>query len=294
MKKKITLLSLFTLIFSVGLMANGSSKIDAADINGQITYQAQVQKQGWQKYVKNGQIAGTTGLALRLEGLKIKLVDVKGSVEYSAHVQHSGWQNFVKDNELAGTAGKSLRLEAMKIRLTGDAAAKYDVHYRAHLQNSGWQSWKKNGEVAGTTGLALRLEAIEIKLIAKTSTQPPIPESDMAKVVKIAHEQVGIPYASAGTTRAGFDCSGLTQYVYRQARGMNIGRITTDQEKAGTIIALNDAKPGDLVFWGKRGATYHVGIYIGNGNYIHAPVPGEKVKIQSIKWYKPDFALRVK
>lgn len=128
------------------------------------------------------------------------------------------------------------------------------------------------------------------------SIKTPIPTVNptMNQVVEMAKKQIGVPYLWGGTTRSGFDCSGLTQYVYRNARNINIGRVTTDQEKSGTIISLNQAQPGDLVFWGNKGASYHVAIYIGNAQYIHAPVQGENVKIGSFTYYKPSFAVRVK
>lgn len=289
MKKKLTLLVMLVFTFSCGLMLSESRNVEAASTTEEITYQASVQKSGWQNFVKNGQTAGTTGKSLRLEAIKMKLANAKGSVEYSTYVEKSGWQNFVKDGAVAGKPGKSLRLEALKIRLTGNVATKYDVYYRGYVEKKGWLPWQKNGEVSGTMGQNLRLEAVEVKLVAKIP-----PKTSGEKVVDLARKQIGIPYLWGGTTRAGFDCSGLTQYVYKQALGKNIGRVTTNQEKSGSIIALKDAKPGDLVFWGTKGSTYHVGIYIGNGNYIHSPQPGQNVKIQSFTWYKPHFAVRVK
>lgn len=113
------------------------------------------------------------------------------------------------------------------------------------------------------------------------------------RIVEEAKKQLGVPYLAGGSTPAGFDCSGLTQYVYKKATGKNIGRVTTNQEYAGTKIPVSKAKPGDLLFWGVKGSTYHVAIYIGQGKYIHAPVAGEKVKVQSISLYTPSFAVRV-
>lgn len=290
MKKRISVFLLILLSLGLAPLTNQSSEVNATNTSSKITYQTHVQHISWQKPVKEGEMAGTTGRSFRLEGFRMNLVNQAGSVEYSAHVQRTGWQNYSRNGSLTGTTGKSLRLEAIKIRLSGDVANKYNVQYRVYVQGTGWQSWKSNDEVAGTTGKSLRLEAIEVKLSPKNQTAQP---ESTNRVVDLAYKQLGIPYVWGGTTRAGFDCSGLTQYVYRNALGKNIGRVTTNQEYAGTKIPVSKAKPGDLLFWGARGSTYHVAIYVGNGNYIHAPEPGKKVKVQNMSWYAPSFAVRV-
>lgn len=108
-----------------------------------------------------------------------------------------------------------------------------------------------------------------------------------------ANRYVGVRYVWGGTTPRGFDCSGFTQYVYRH-EGKRIGRVTTQQEHAGKRIPLSKAKKGDLVFFGRPGASYHVGIYVGGGRFIHSPQPGQSVKYTSIRYYRPSFAVHVK
>lgn len=134
-----------------------------------IKYRTHVQKDGWQSYVSDGELSGTSGRSLRLEALNVALVNPKydGGIRYSVHCQSIGWMDWVENGELSGTQGRSLRLEAAKLELTGEMAEHYDVYYRVHCQNIGWMDWVKNGEVAGTSGKSLRLEAIEIKLVPK-------------------------------------------------------------------------------------------------------------------------------
>ncbi|ADL49897.1 NlpC/P60 family protein [Clostridium cellulovorans] len=89
----------------------------------------------------------------------------------------------------------------------------------------------------------------------------------------------GIYYADAGTTEEGFDCSGFVQYVYRQC-GYNITRTTYTQIKDGQPVEPNIAslRPGDLVFFGDPYAPHHVGMYIGDGMYVHSPETGKKLQ----------------
>ncbi|HFC9216707.1 TPA: glucosaminidase domain-containing protein [Enterococcus faecium] len=113
-------------------------------------------------------------------------------------------------------------------------------------------------------------------------------------IVREAFKHLGKPYVWGAKGPNTFDCSGLTYYVYMKATGYYIGGWTGEQQYAGTQIPVSQAQPGDLVFWGpSSGVTHHVGIYIGNGQFIHAPQPGDKVRVTSISDFTPDFAVRV-
>ena len=138
-----------------------------AEENVDIEYQTHVQTYGWQNWVKNGNMSGTTGKAKRLEGIRIKLKNIEGHIEYQTHVQTYGWQDWVSDGEMSGTTGKAKRLEGIRIRLSSNLTDTYDVYYRTHVQTYGWQNWVKNGEMSGTTGQAKRLEGIEIRIVDK-------------------------------------------------------------------------------------------------------------------------------
>ncbi|MEG2325004.1 MAG: NlpC/P60 family protein [Enterococcus sp.] len=113
------------------------------------------------------------------------------------------------------------------------------------------------------------------------------------QIVNEAEKYIGTQYVWGGKDPSGFDCSGLTQYVYKQVTGENIGSWTVAQESSGTQIAVSDAQAGDLLFWGDRGATYHVAISAGGDQYIHAPQPGQTVTYGSTQYYTPDFGVRV-
>ncbi|WP_051910455.1 hypothetical protein [Carnobacterium pleistocenium] len=139
-----------------------------------VSYTTHVQSIGWQAWVKDGTMAGTSGKAKRLEGIKINLenLTVSGNIQYKTHVQSYGWQGWSTNGSLSGTSGKAKRLEAVQIQLTGEMAKKYDVYYRVHAQSYGWLGWAKNGESSGTEGKAKRLEGVEIKLVEKGEQAP--------------------------------------------------------------------------------------------------------------------------
>ena len=138
----------------------------------EVNYQTHVQALGWQGYVKDGLVSGTSGKSLRLEGIKINIANIginnlTGGIQYQTHVQEVGWQNIVTNNALSGTTGRSLRLEGIRINLTGTLSQNYDIYYRVHIQDNGWLGWAQNGAPAGGQNLSLRLEAIQIKLVKK-------------------------------------------------------------------------------------------------------------------------------
>lgn len=118
--------------------------------------------------------------------------------------------------------------------------------------------------------------------------------SQQNSVVQWARKQIGKPYEWGKYGPGSFDCGGLVKFVYKNAVNISLPMGTYNQEKFGKEVSLNSLEPGDLLFWGARGSTYHVAIYIGNNQYIHAPQPGQNVCIGSLDWWiKPSFARRL-
>ena len=105
---------------------------------------------------------------------------------------------------------------------------------------------------------------------------PPTDGSIGAQAVSIAMQYLGVPYVWGGSSPGGFDCSGLTSYVYAQL-GIGLSHYTGSQWNEGTRVPADQLLPGDLVFF--HSDLHHMGMYIGNGQMIHAPQTGDVVKI---------------
>ena len=102
---------------------------------------------------------------------------------------------------------------------------------------------------------------------------------------------IGTPYRWGGATPAGFDCSGLVYYTYRKA-GLTVPRTSQQQFHFAQPVPLDDAQPGDLVFFAERGRIFHVGIYLGEDRFVHAPDRGRAVSVASLAegFYRSRFA----
>ena len=100
-----------------------------------------------------------------------------------------------------------------------------------------------------------------------------------------------IPYVWGGKTASGFDCSGFVSYVYQHSAGISLPSYTVAMESYVTKKSVSAAQPGDLLFWGSAGSTYHVAIYLGNNQYANAPTFGQNTKVSTISsYFYPSFA----
>jgi cell wall-associated NlpC family hydrolase len=107
---------------------------------------------------------------------------------------------------------------------------------------------------------------------------PPFSSISAEQVLQVAAQYVGTPYIFGGSNPRGFDCSGYVMFVYAQF-GVPLRHSVTAQARYGIIVAPEDARPGDLVIFNDHS---HNGIYAGNGQFYHAPQPGDRVKLAPI------------
>jgi cell wall-associated NlpC family hydrolase len=114
-----------------------------------------------------------------------------------------------------------------------------------------------------------------------TAAAPPDPRQSL---VAFALQLRDIRYRRGGRMpTTGFDCSGFVHYVFAQVLGLDLPGDSASQFASGTHVARADMQPGDLVFFHTRGKRIsHVGIYLGDGQFIHAPTTGERVKINNL------------
>jgi cell wall-associated NlpC family hydrolase len=134
-------------------------------------------------------------------------------------------------------------------------------------------------QIATTEGVGISASTPEGSTVA--------PPNVHGGVVGIAMRYLGVPYVWGGSTPRGFDCSGLVSYVFAQI-GVSLPHSSYSQFGMGTAVSISQLQPGDLVFF--TGAS-HVGIYIGGGQFIHAPHTGDVVKISSLSgYYSSNFA----
>ena len=113
--------------------------------------------------------------------------------------------------------------------------------------------------------------------------------SVVSLAVKLAN--ANIPYVWGGASLSGMDCSGLVDYVFQNAEGIPLPHYTVSLESCVSQHSVAEAQPGDVLFWGNHGSTYHCAIYIGNNQYVAAPQPGQNVEIETISpYFMPSFA----
>ena len=159
-----------------------------------------------------------------------------------------------------------------------------------------------NNDIASQKGLINEIKTQEKLSVSKVNESQALVDQTLAQVNKIRDEApkykisrgtaavsdgniiayasnfLGTPYLWGGTSPSGFDCSGFTQYVYAHF-GITIGRTTYDQINNGHEVSKDQLQAGDLVFFGANNDPTHMGIYIGNNTYMHAPKTGDVIKI---------------
>jgi cell wall-associated NlpC family hydrolase len=239
--------------------------------------------------------AASAALAKQLQPLQAKADTAYRQVAAAAAVAYKGG-NASAINVLltSGSPGSMLDQLTFLDRL---AAGQHTVlaTYREASKTLGTQKAKYDAVVAADTKKAKDLAAQKAKIqsdmdaVAATNAQqtgndnpsgyvPPYTPGAAGKAVAFAYDQVGKPYVWDAAGPDSYDCSGLTMAAWAQA-GVSMAHYTVDQYNAFPKVPRASLQPGDLVFWSDLG---HEGIYVGGGKVIHAPQPGENVKVSGL------------
>ena len=203
---------------------------------------------------------------------KKKTKTTKEKQQSKVQVQQSNWRLKVAQQKLQVLGFSDERPSGRMTEATSTALKSFQKQHKL----------KADGELNDATYHKLTWEAF-----AKEG----IPKVKGKEIVSRAAKYKGVPYVFGGTTTKGFDCSGFTQYVFRQC-GYSINRTADAQYSNGSYVSYDSLQAGDLVFFANTysasGIT-HVGIYIGGGQFIHAANGGVKISSLSESYYSSRY-----
>ncbi len=133
--------------------------------------------------------------------------------------------------------------------------------------------------------LSRLLANYDVSQSAVNAAENAVSDGKVQTILKRAMAMLGTPYRWGGTSPDGFDCSGLVSYVFKTALGIELPRVSREMAHDGAAELIKDRaalNAGDLVFFGRRGRVDHVGIYVGEGRFLHAPSTGKDVRVDSL------------
>ena len=152
--------------------------------------------------------------------------------------------------------------------------------------SNGWSKIKSGSTTGYVSSEYLSSKKPSGASSSNTSTSSSSTSTSASKVISYAKKLLGKPYVWGAQGPNGFDCSGFTYYVYKNAAGITLPRTSSQQSRYGTAVSKSNLKPGDLVFFDtsgpNNGGVTHVGMYIGNGQFIHAASGQGRVVINDL------------
>ena len=213
-----------------------------------------------------GAFAGFAAPAGEVSEDLMAVVETEGTAIYAAEAEDS----LVITQAAAGTAYK----------VTGQAA---DGWLKVSVE--GTEGFvKPDGQISLVLSKDLAAEAGEAKNRAEQEANEALRE----QVVEYALSFVGNPYVYGGNDpNTGVDCSGFTRYVMENAAGVELSRTSVSQASEGRQVSVEDMKPGDLLFYNRGSGIGHVGIYIGNGQIVHASTEKTGIKVSTWNYKNP-------
>jgi len=305
-----------TSYLNVRLGPSTSNGISGKIYKGEIFKVVSKSSNGWYKVVLKD---GTTGWA---SGKYINLTNEEDKSNVSDYIKTEETKKSVKTSENKASLNSNQGVVTSKVGLNVRSGAGSKNSVISTLasnsivniigQENGWYKIKlDNGQVGyvGASLISKSASALKTASSVKDASTKNVVNNEVVTnahtsasttsvatgntIVDYAQTLLGTTYSWGGTTTAGFDCSGFTQYVYRNAAGISIPRVSRAQAGAGASVSTSDMQAGDLLYFDTTGSgtTSHVGIYMGNGKFIHASgtaAKPEHVKISNLTegWVK--------
>ncbi|MEU0115901.1 C40 family peptidase [Streptomyces bobili] len=151
---------------------------------------------------------------------------------------------------------------------------------------------KKAEEARKAAAEAAVSRSTERTTLSTTTTASAPASGSVGTVISFLKAQLGDAYVMGATGPNAWDCSSLVQAAFKQV-GVDLPRVSQDQSMAGTDVSLSNLQVGDILYWGGKGSAYHVGVYIGDGQYLDAANPSKGVVVQDLSGYPASGAVRV-
>jgi peptidoglycan DL-endopeptidase CwlO len=190
--------------------------------------------------------------------------------------------------ETAAKAAKKAKAEAVRkaeARAKAEAAAKAKAKAEAETEAAAERASRSSERTTLSTSSGSSAGS-------SSSSYSSSATGSAASVIAFAQSQIGDAYVSGGTGPNSWDCSGLVQAAFGSV-GVDLPRVSQSQSTAGTQVSLDNLQPGDILYWGGAGSAYHVGIYVGGGQFVGAQNSSTGVVQQSLDYDPPSGAVRV-
>ncbi|MFD6290198.1 C40 family peptidase [Streptomyces sp. NPDC060205] len=231
-------------------------------------------------------VAGAAGTANAAEPvtqtieLPALTADMTAQVAESAEVTQQAAADYQLRAERDAAAEKAAKQAKSDL---ADAKKKAEAKEKAEAARK--EAAERATRSAGRTTLTTASTAASSDAVAPAS-------GSVGTVISFLRAQVGDAYVMGASGPDAWDCSSLVQAAFKQV-GVDLPRVSQDQSVAGTPVSLSNIQVGDILYWGGAGSAYHVGVYIGGGQYLDAANPSKGVVIQDLSGYPASGAVRV-
>ena len=230
--------------------------------------------------------------------LKVSTTEADKDDKYDNENTHKGTyvvKTYAKISKVGKVSVSSLNLRtgpSTSYSKKGSLHKGYVVGIVKQYSNGWYQVKLKNGTKGCVDGSYLKITSGTSSVLKNGSSLSTgkedndggtVSSSRVQAVINMVKRQVGKPYVYGAAGPNSFDCSGLTYYCYKNAAGITLNRSSAAQASNGRYVSKSELKPGDLVFFNSgTNRIHHVGMYVGNGQFIHAPSPGKSVKYENL------------